>query len=331
MTNEFDPQKLHSNLVGSFRATMQNDLGYGEIAPVKISSGIDPTVRFVGSHISAIKPLLASSIEDQRPIFMIQPCVRTQNLTALKNPDAEMPGWASFFVSLGAVGPPGDLLRLSSAVVESLVSAGINPEKIKANAATDDEDLHEIATETLGSSHVFDDTKPARYYRHKIGIDGLSGRNFNFALEKEDGVVHDIGNIIIFEQGDAALFSETAIGASTTTAHALDLPHPVTVYLPNLLVLLDENSIQKRRQQLIKLGDAALTSFVLLCEGLRPKSSGNRPRLLKGYLQALRLVAIQSEIKPYFIENMLDNVPTELIETTRENKAEALSLIKNNL
>ena len=41
-------------------SSFYNAHGYEEHEPVLISSGIDPTVRFVGSHISVFKPYLLS-------------------------------------------------------------------------------------------------------------------------------------------------------------------------------------------------------------------------------------------------------------------------------
>ena len=58
-------------------------LGYQEEPPVQISSGVDPTVRFIGSHISVFKPYLAEGIAPNPGLFMRQDCLRTRNADKL--------------------------------------------------------------------------------------------------------------------------------------------------------------------------------------------------------------------------------------------------------
>ena len=48
--------------------------------PVKISSGIDPSVRFIGSHISVLKPYFLNDNIPTGGYVMSQPCIRTRNL-----------------------------------------------------------------------------------------------------------------------------------------------------------------------------------------------------------------------------------------------------------
>src|SRR5260370_5866502 len=58
-------------------------LGYAEYTPVPITSKIDPTVRFVGSHVSVLKPHLLQGTVPTPGYFIVQNCLRTQNLRHL--------------------------------------------------------------------------------------------------------------------------------------------------------------------------------------------------------------------------------------------------------
>ena len=80
-------------------------LGYKEEAPVQISSGVDPTVRFIGSHISVFKPYLGEGNISAPGIFMRQNCLRTRNADKLLDDDY-FPNWGSYFPSIGAITPP---------------------------------------------------------------------------------------------------------------------------------------------------------------------------------------------------------------------------------
>ena len=48
--------------------------GYSEIQAVPVSSRIDPTVRFIGSPISILKPLITAGHIPFPGVFAIQKC-----------------------------------------------------------------------------------------------------------------------------------------------------------------------------------------------------------------------------------------------------------------
>src|SRR5690606_8562235 len=80
-------EKLASDFKDYYRS-----LGYAEKEAVPISSGVDPSVRFIGSHISVFKPELLDGSVPTPGEFIVQDCVRTQNVKKIFD-DTYLPRW----------------------------------------------------------------------------------------------------------------------------------------------------------------------------------------------------------------------------------------------
>lgn len=274
-------------------------LGYREEVPVNISSGIDPTVRFIGSHISVFKPYLEQNNTPDPGIFMVQGCIRTRNVPHIFN-DNFFPKWGSYFPSFGVMVPPerlSGLFKDSLAFLEEVLE--IKKEHLRIRVSASDADLMEVCQQ-LGLTNLLEvDTQPPTYYQHKIGMDGVRGRNLNIAVQNtktED--FSDIGNIIVIENETKTLGVELAIGETTTIKelygldHVLDC-HPV-VGLENVPILF-------RR----KLEDAILVSTTLFREGLRPNGSDNRGRLLRTYVRSISYLRAKIGISIEALSNLI--------------------------
>ncbi len=255
------------------------DAGYREILPVRITSGVDPSVRFIGSHISALKKYVLGEGIPEGGIVTSQPCVRTRNQPKLFD-DEYIPGWGSYFKSLGTIVGFDQADKLCEQSIKYLLEvAKIPSDRLVLRVNREDTDLYRLAQQ-YGTGLRFDDTSmPQKYYRHVLGVDGVWGRNFNYAIE-EDGKLYDIGNFIFLENNKKCLGAELALGTSTILKHGFALEH---VNSSNPVVEIEALKHPLR----FKFEDAVITSTVLLSEGLRPSAKGNQERLLRSYVKAL--------------------------------------------
>jgi len=270
-------------------------LGYKEEPPVQISSGVDPTVRFIGSHISVFKPYLGENNVPTPGIFMRQNCLRTRNADKLLDDDY-FPNWGSYFPSIGAITPPE---RLQEACDETFdlfeKQLAISPENLLIRISSADTDLIDACKQRYGGDNLEIDSRKPEYYRHNIGMEGVRGRNFNIALRNPNGEgFADIGNIILLEDAQKQLGVEIALGSTTILKQLYGLDH-VQDCTP-VIGLNTENETIRR-----KFEDAIITSAVLYREGLRPFGQNNRNRILKQYVRSLSYFRAKSGIS---IENL---------------------------
>ena len=195
-------------------------LGYKEEPPVQISSGVDPTVRFIGSHVSVFKPYLGENNVPTPGIFMRQNCLRTRNADKLLDDDY-FPNWGSYFPSIGAITPPE---RLDEACDETFnffdKRLAISPENLLIRISSADTDLIDACKQHYGENNLEIDSRKPEYYRHNIGMEGVRGRNFNIALRNPNAEgFADIGNIILLEDAQKQLRINREKATRNNTTH----------------------------------------------------------------------------------------------------------------
>ena len=273
--------------------------GYKKHNSVKISSGIDPSVHLIGSHISVLKPYFLNGTLPEPGYVMTQPCVRTRNLKKY-NDELFYPNWGSMFHSLGTVARPEHLLEVTEQTVLFLHDVwDIRPEDIKVRISSDDKDLMKVAEKVVPSVAFETDTMPPVYYRHKLGVPGVWGRNFNFALR--DGCSDnfaDIGNVIILENKDKQLGIEIALGTSTIMKLNKGLPHILDCHP---LIGFEEINPPSLR---IKIEDCIITSMALYNDGVEPSNAHIANRLMKKYMDILK----ESLPKTYYSESKINDI-----------------------
>lgn len=287
--------------ISEFFLSFYNGLGYQKIDSVQVSTGVDPTVRFIGSHISVMKPWLVDKEIPEGGICMVQDCIRIKSINSYVDENFD-PMYGSFFTSIGALDRPENLDRCVKNVLSFFNQLGISNDRIEINVSSKDEDLLQVANSLDINVNV--DTKPETYYQHQIGVDGVSGRNFNFAIKSPSGNSLDVGNIIILENSEKKLAVETAIGTSTLLKQILGIGRIQEIYdFPGL-----EKINEKDRY---KLQDLLFITIYLLREGLKPFGGDNRSRLLKSFIKNII----------YFILNLkLDNEDLKEIVKSFEKK-----------
>ena len=298
-------------------------LGYKEEPAVKISSGIDPTVRFIGSHISVFKPYLADESIPNPGLFMNQGCLRTRNVDKLLD-DNYSPSWGSYFTSIGAVTPPERLADACNEAFDFLEKRlAISPSNILIRISATDTDLLAACRQRYKENTMEIDTRKPEYYRHNIGMEGVRGRNFNIALRdsKNRNEFSDIGNIILLENTEKQLGVEVALGSSTILKQLYGLDH-VQDCTPVIGLNNIENTTIRR-----KFEDAIITSTVLYAEGLRPLGQNNRNRILKQYVKSLSYFRVKSKMSIETLTQTISDFETNVLLTSPD-QASAVIIVE---
>lgn len=276
--------------------------GYQFHPSVKISSRMDPTVHFIGSHISVLKPYFLNETLPFPGYVMTQPCVRTRNLKKY-NDDNFYPNWGSMFHSLGTVAVPQELKNVTELTYLFMQNIwGINQKDIKVRINSIDGDLMSLSNDMFNLSMLEIDANPLKYYRHKLGVDGVWGRNFNFALR--DGVTDnfaDIGNVIILENKDKQLGVEIALGTSTIMKLTKGLSHILDCHP---LIGFENLTNQAIR---IQIEDAIITSMALYNDGIEPSNAHITNRLMKKYMDVIKIILPKTGVKKAEFEKILSN------------------------
>ena len=285
-----------------------DEYGAKQVDSVPVSSAIDSTVRFVGSHISVLKNYIESDQLPEKGVYMVQDCVRTRNAKYLLD-DEFNPKWGSYFKSLGVLVPAEQLQDLVSSSVQFLVDKlGIDKEDICVRVNSGDVDLFTVAKEVLGEESVEVDTQAESYYRHKIGMENVVGRNFNFAIRGGSGEFSDVGNVIVLEKDDQPHSVELALGVSTILKETDSLEHVLDA--TPVIGLKTVEGITEAQER--KLHDCIVFSVLLFQENMRPIGGDNRNRILKKYTQAMSYFRLQLGLSLEDIYGFLKNAPSNV-------------------
>lgn len=276
--------RAYSLQAQSFFVEHFSNLGCTLVEPQKISSGIDPTVRFIGSHISVLKPYFSEKTLPGNGVICLQDCIRTRNANRIGNISFN-PFWGSFFQSLGALFPASKLSEATAAIATYITQKmGCDSERLFVRVSASDKDLSNVCNEIFQTKQIEMDTHQPSYYRHTIGHKNIQGRNFNLAIRHPThNEALDIGNIILLETLDGKPHSvEIAIGTSTMLTPLFGLDHVLDCHPLETLSTIDKQKNGARRQ----LEDIIVTSTALYREGMRPSNKDTRSRIFKKYTSA---------------------------------------------
>lgn len=275
-------------------------------AAIRSSSGFDPSVRFIGSHISVLLPFM---IERQIPaggIAMWQDCIRMRSLGHMIETGRLAARWGSYFVVVGAVLPDSHDEQ-AAFILRNCLEDGLRipPDRIEVSYLATDERLAGIARRQLGGWQQRSETNP-RPFRHKVGVASVRGRNLNIAIRPADGDFEPIANIIIYEDDGVPCGIELALGTSTVVKVERGLDHVVEAYpFPELG---DASAIDLEVVRCWK--DATATSLQLLREGLTSRGQNARNRLLRRYLSVFRGSPVTAVLGPAVTRRVLEEYLT---------------------
>lgn len=280
-----------------------SDLNYIDHPPIAINSGIDPTVRFIGSHISVFKQYIIKNTIPNNGYFIIQDCIRTQNSEYLYNDDSFI-NWASYFPSFGIIAPPQNLEKIVSDVFNFLLDElDLTVESIKVRISKKDNDLVRAINRytKLTDSQIEFNTKPDIYYTHKLGMNNLAGRNFNIALrDSNSNSFSDIGNIIMLENHNKPVAVEVALGITMMLRQILKLQHVLDCF--SIIGIQSENLNIRR-----KFEDTILVCIYMARVGLKPSATDNKDRLYRKYLRSMSYFRAKTNMSMDTLENIIFN------------------------
>jgi hypothetical protein len=279
-----DIPECTANLLMAFRE-MFRGRGYLEHEPVPVSARIDPSVRFVGSTISVLKPILAAGDIHPRGHFLVQPAVRTHNVTRLDEPPS---GWCSYFRALGTLSPAARLPEVAADCWDMCRRVfGLTDERVVFRASSADEDLLAAVRSIPNGPEIEIDGYEQWRYRHRFGVDGVAGRNVNVAVRSDRWGLRDIGNIVLIERAGEPIAVELAFGVATVLSRVHDLAYP-------MLASAAGRAVPMRDEADMALADLLSVGVTLMREGLRP-NGGNRGRILRAHLQALSCFRVRGD------------------------------------
>lgn len=273
--------------------------GYLEAAPLPVTSHQDESVIFVGAAISALKKdyVFPGKIP-AGGLVIAQDSVRTRNIKNMLQDDFN-PKWGSYFTNIDTVFPYERKEEAFSQVLDFFYNkVKLAPEDLLLRVRSGDEELYRLIRER-GCPTVEVDAHPEKYYRHTVGIDGVYGENFNFAVRhKYTGEYSDVGNFIIFRdrQNQKPLFMEVGFGDTVIMQAKYGLDHVMDCYPFPRHPALDCN---------YKFKDCIITSQAMMREGLRPSSHDEQSKILYKYLRSIHYFAGQAGLKPQELSQIL--------------------------
>ena len=256
--------------------------GYREQPAAKLSSGVDPTVIFVGSNINGLKSYILNWIPSEG-VVIDQPSMRFRELHNLFDP-AYKPNYGTFFNEIGAITIPSESMLLAKLLHRYLTSnLGMAEEDMVVRVSSQHPDLLRLAKGIFSNLEI--DSRPSGYYHHTIGEPGFVGRNFNVALRNvHTGNFDDVGNFIAFQRDGAEAFSEIALGDTVILKAMKGLDHVLDCYDIKLPAGLD-------RIEALNFKNAVIVATVLYREGLRASNRNNQERILLKYTRYISLLS----------------------------------------
>ncbi|MBH1891836.1 hypothetical protein I5T97_08290 [Serratia marcescens] len=268
--------------------------GFAFHPPDALIPSHDKSTLFTGSTISTFKPYLLKHAEYAlKPMFTVQDCLRTQNNHALQQANS-YPKWSSLFCSVGAIGRYQDRFLITQALHDFMTQLELTaPDRLRINISSQDHDLIEMLTaEGLSPYLHFDSHSPA-YYRHKFGMDDVTGRNCNLAVSCDGGAFMDIGNLIVIETPQVPLAIEAAFGVETiiTRLHGLS---------SSILALSAAPRFSHFSAEELYIIDALIACVAIMSLDIRPIAD-NRGRVLRRYLQGLNRLRLNVAMSLDFI------------------------------
>lgn len=252
--------------------------GCEEHRSVALTSAVDPTVRFIGSHTSVLKQYIISGKIPSLGFCINQTCLKNKNLQVFDD-DTLCPQFGSIFLCQGVLVPYDQFASIAAHTFDYLFQwQNLNHSDVRVWVSSTDNDLVDVLALCHVEQLIQFDTLPVNKYRHCFGMDNIAGRNFNIALrhKKTQDWSYAIV-IIVIEKDGIPKFVEVAISPALIITQILGLPHVLDCYpFPTV-----QYRCEKLRR---KFEDCIIVIIHLYKEGLRPSNKHNRNRILKKYM-----------------------------------------------
>ena len=250
----------HAMIAIAFRRHCQAN-GYSESERAPLRAKGNPTLRFHNSSISVL--MRHCAYEDTQPLFLLQPALRLRNQAYVKQ-TGRMSPYGCYFIAFGTLCSPN---RLSQCFREFetffLDALKIPASRLVLRVTAEDKDFLQLISESRVQVEI--DGCDKRFFRHKFGVDGVSGRNINMAIVSL-GQLWDVANLIVLERDGRPWAVEAAFGINNILTRREEMTHPV---LATTAAALGYSG----KPDLI-LMDSLSSAVALAMEGFEPRARG---------------------------------------------------------
>jgi hypothetical protein len=232
---------------------------------------VDPSTRFIGSHTSVLKPYMYGRAVPRSGIWIVQPCLQTQNLVAYETDDLIYHG--SVLECHGLLAPYAELERLVLDVHSYFGRLLVPQEDLVVAVAQADNDVV-AAVRGAGFAYRWETEE---LLRHSFGDPRLCGRDACLEIVA-NGKRIACGVIIVIELDETPAYVEAALAPGRIVQAAYHLEHYLDLFPVVGLPAIDDFRIR------VNLEDAICALVLMAREGLRPGGSDNRRRIMRRYL-----------------------------------------------
>lgn len=272
---------------------------------VNICSGIDKSVRFVGSHTSVLKNYMINDTIPEQGFVINQDCFKTKNLELIKK-DEQILNVPSFFPCSGILSK----YKYAPATIECFLEFFIDFLQFPVSSLeilinSTDRDLVNIFKKSKYPLILKQDTLPKEKYLHqKFGVDHMYGRDCTIALKNSNNSISSIAAITIIERDRIPKFVEITISPLKVISQLCNYNSTFYCYLPSFYLLHNIS------QSFIKILDCLVSVTVLFRYGLEPSNKDNRTRLFEKYIRYLQQLISKSNFdlsELQFIQNQFED------------------------
>ncbi|MFH1749820.1 MAG: hypothetical protein ABH837_02945 [bacterium] len=255
-------------------------LGYREQIASPIFPCPDLTTLFVSATISVFKrDLLAGKLDKA---FVIQPCLRTQNLRLVIDINFD-PEYLSSFTMIGIICPPNEFIAKDC--VPTFFNAFPDlPSKILVRSSKAIE--NDLSKQLDQHYRIEYDTRNPSYYKWHYGEKSLYGVGVTFAIEQPDGEFLDIGNLVLVYKDGVLNAVELGFGLETFAARSTGKGSPFATSQEYIHMGLGLSPADKC------LGDCLIVALKLFENGVMP-GTGKASSVMRKALRSACFLAIR--------------------------------------
>ncbi|MFW5803858.1 MAG: alanine--tRNA ligase-related protein [bacterium] len=297
-TEKFLPEEFNKKDIAKYSEVVRDSYfehftknGYEKKDSVDVAAkDVDSSVLFIGSTISALKPLYLNNEVPENGAIIDQPCIRTQNL---KNIYSEKPNKGNtVFELVGGIAPENkfsDVYNLSLKYFYENLK--IEKDRLFVKASSLDKDiLKGMGTESEGPEIELDSRKQG-YYRWKYGIEGVVGRGMAFGVRNKHDASKSmtLGNIIIMESDNYPSTVQWGYGVGSIISGKYSKERVIDGSLISQVVPFSEG-------ENAKFADSLAAVIEMYNSGLEPSNRG-ADSYLKAYLRGLAYWASENKIE----------------------------------
>lgn len=297
-TENYLPEKFNKSEIAKYSEVVRNSYlehfsknGYEKKDSIDIADrDADSSVLFIGSTISALKPLYLNNEVPENGIIIDQPCIRTQNL---KNIYSKEPNKGNtVFELVGGIAPGSkfsEVYKLSLNYFYEKLK--VEKDRLFVKASSLDKDILKSMEINGDSPEIELDGRKLDYYRWKYGMEGVAGRGMAFSVRNK----HDanksmtLGNIIIMESDNHPNAVQWGYGVGSIISGKYSKERVIDGSLINQVVPFSEG-------ENAKFADSLAAVIEMYNSGLAPSNRG-ADSYLKAYLRGLAYWASENKIE----------------------------------